>query len=83
MAVGDPEDESDIILYPNPTSGLIELNGNLDGIISITLLNSQGQTLESWERNGSTLNLDKLPAGLYIAIIQTKDNILTKRILKY
>ena len=83
VAVGDPEEVSEIILYPNPTNGHVELNGNLDGIISITLLNSQGQSLDSWERIGSTLNLDKLPSGLYLATIQTKDSLLTKRILKY
>lgn len=67
---------STLSIVPNPTSGMITVNG----AVSIILLDIYGRQLMSAE--GSTADLSALPSGTYIAAINTGNTIVYERIIK-
>jgi len=69
---------ADFQIYPNPTSGIINLpNTNFR---NISLFNSTGKEL-SVEIN-TTLDLSPFPIGVYYLKIQTENNIFLKKVVK-
>ncbi len=80
-----PEDEKEkeIQLYPNPTKNTIQLSLN-EAIETIALYTAEGQFIRASLRQGNTISLEQLPAGLYILkIIDKKGNtISTKKVVK-
>jgi Secretion system C-terminal sorting domain/SprB repeat len=64
-------ENTEFSLYPNPSSGLIQLQLP-SGITAVTaeLFNMQGQMLDRWQLNGSAeLNLSKFENGVYFVRI--------------
>lgn len=74
----------DVKVYPNPTTGLVQLRGDLIKDAQISLFSISGAEVHSVSNNSnSSLNLDlsKLDAGLYLMLINTEDQQLQKRII--
>lgn len=77
--VNDVHLESQYQVYPNPTRSTVFVNG--PDVRSVTIYNLAGkQLLKAVVPN---LNLNKLPAGTYLAEIVTGHGTLTKKIVKY
>lgn len=78
-------DESDVNVYPNPTTGNLTIDlGALKGEVELTLRNSLGQIILSDYYNSSKiihLDLD-MSSGLYILQLENNGGIYTKRIIK-
>jgi photosystem II stability/assembly factor-like uncharacterized protein len=83
--------ESKISVYPNPSSGIININldnvmqGNIvlnvidfggKTIVNKSIDNSNGQTIEK-------LDLSNLSFGLYTIVLKNKSGIVTKKVLIY
>ncbi|PZF71380.1 T9SS type A sorting domain-containing protein [Taibaiella soli] len=66
-----------IAVYPNPTSGIIQLQAKAPLIISV--FNSEGKILLKGE-NGLQIDLSMLPAGLYWLRLANKEGITVKTI---
>jgi cytochrome c peroxidase len=72
-------------IYPNPTTGQVNLNVSA-GSYTIKLRNVEGTWLQTWETKESTiLHLDAYPAGLYFLQLsnQVTGKVRLKKILKY
>jgi aminopeptidase N len=82
LGIDDFTLETTIVLYPNPTTSIINITKpeGLD-VKSIKVYNSLGQLLlqNSWT---SKLNLSHLASGLLFVQFQTEDAVINKRILK-
>lgn len=79
----NPNDE--IILYPNPTKGIlrIEATGE-DNINTLTLINNQGLIVlqKQNEKINYEIDLSNITNGIYSLIIETGNTIIIKKVIK-
>jgi hypothetical protein len=68
------ENNSNITIYPNPTTGILYINSNNLTIENITLTNTMGQTLERFSTMPKQINLSSREKGVYF-INYTINNI--------
>jgi len=73
-----------IEIFPNPTTGFIQINADLGGRKELTVMSISGQTVlkDSFLNKKKTLDLSSLPAGMYLIKIISKDGNVTQRIIK-
>ncbi len=67
------------ILYPNPTTSLLQVDFPAATTGTLRLLSISGVELRSWqvkESRQATLHLDELPAGLYLLQVPTTEGAL-------
>jgi photosystem II stability/assembly factor-like uncharacterized protein len=77
--------QNDVVLFPNPTNGLLTVRGSSSNITHLTITNLLGQSLIEQSAPGAvsyTLDLSKLPAGTYFARFSIGGEIVTKKIVK-
>jgi hypothetical protein len=78
---------STMTLYPNPANTLITLDFHrvVSETVNISVMNSNGMTVRSWDVNPSgtkaMLDVSSLPKGLYIVTIRDKNFISTKKFM--
>ena len=53
-----------INFFPNPTDGIIYVEGLMDE--EITIINTLGQTLQKTRMEGNKINITDLPTGFYL-----------------
>ena len=72
---------SNIHLYPNPTSGIINIEGN--GAMTISVLNMLGQKiLETTATDNATINLSDCESGIYMIKVETVSGTKVEKINK-
>ena len=70
--------------YPNPVNDIMQLEGNLDKLNSIYIINTQGQILLS-KRQGEInkeIDLSFIPSGMYYITIASENESIVKRFVK-
>ena len=78
---------SSVVAYPNPTSGVITLNitDNAQGAV-VNIYNVNGSLVSSTTYNGNVVNekidLSSFDNGIYMMIINSNNNVITKKIVK-
>ncbi|MFK7781217.1 T9SS type A sorting domain-containing protein [Psychroserpens sp.] len=85
LSTEDFENESNMVtIFPNPTTGLLNINTNLNRSLSIRLINNIGQVLQSQTdfRNDS-IDLSNYSAGVYTLILEFDNKTVLKKILKF
>lgn len=82
--VGVNELMEQIEIFPNPTSGLIQINADLGGRKELTVMTISGQSVleDSFLSKKKTLDLSSLPAGMYLVKLTSKEGNVTQRIIK-
>ena len=82
--VGVDELMEQIEIFPNPTSGFIQISADLVGRKELTVMTISGQSVleVSFLNKQKTLDLSDLPAGMYLIKITSKEGIATKRFIK-
>ena len=72
---------NDFIIYPNPTTGVFNVQG-VEGS-NIEVLNSLGQVVYTLNNANSfeTINLSDNNSGTYFVRVKTNDNVTTKKII--
>lgn len=80
------DNNAEMKIYPNPTTGnfTIDFKGE-ETTADILLLNFQGRTLmekKCKDQMKIDLNIAYLPTGIYILVIKTKTELITKKIIK-
>jgi hypothetical protein len=75
--------ESAFTIYPNPTSGILNIQ-NQETDFSIQITNNMGQQVyfENCKANKSSIDVHHLPTGIYTLTLETKSNIHTYRFMK-
>jgi hypothetical protein len=78
----DTEVNSEINVYPNPTTGLIDISGGIEAD-RIRIYNGSGQMIKQIDglRN-SSLSIETYPSGLYTLVFYSSGKIFTKRVIK-
>jgi hypothetical protein len=72
-----------IHIFPIPTDGQIQVNTGIPYPISATLLTIDGKLLENFILTGSQeMDLSAYPSGTYILRLNSKGEILTRKIIK-
>ena len=71
-------------LYPNPTSGLVNVtwNGDMTGELTLSVFNILGKELSEtkMQARSTTVDLGNQPDGLYILKVQAGEKIITKKL---
>ncbi len=87
-AVADIEIKNEFNVYPNPTSGTVNItfNQQVDGLKQIRLLNMVGQTVRDIVINGQannnyTFDLTGMSTGIYIVQCQFEDALVSRKIV--
>jgi uncharacterized repeat protein (TIGR01451 family) len=73
-----------ILIYPNPTTGILHLEKGTDSEISIEVLDNLGRVLLVQTSNDliTNVNLNYLPAGIYYVSISNGEKIVKEKIVK-
>ncbi len=84
----DVQNEREVLVYPNPTSGLVavELRQPVQGKVEVALSNIQGQLLKlvALDQAADKIQLETsdLPAGLYLIQVKTERGLVVKKLVK-
>ena len=73
--------QTQVAIYPNPTSDLVYIQAEAE-ITSIILSDLSGKLIEDKQLN-TVVKMTDLPNGIYLLTITTTQGSITKRILKY
>ena len=72
--------QANVIMFPNPTTGNVQLNTIGQKIQSTKIYNSTGELLQ--EHFTSEFSVANLPSGLYFVITQTDKGFFTNKLIK-
>ncbi|WP_299436434.1 T9SS type A sorting domain-containing protein [uncultured Aquimarina sp.] len=67
-----------IVLYPNPTEGMVSINNN--EILKVTVFNITGQKV--WESFKNNFDTSTLKSGVYFVNIETEKGSIIKRLIR-
>ena len=76
--------ENNLLIFPNPTNGIINLQNHGAIIQNITVFNQSGALVKKYTTNNSQLSIDLTDCntGTYTIIIQTNNESIIKNIIK-
>ncbi|MBR4561245.1 MAG: C10 family peptidase [Bacteroidales bacterium] len=78
-AIDETVVDNGVSVYPNPTNGLLNVNGC--GTMRITVSNMLGQTLfETTAEDNTTLDLSSYGQGFYLVRIATENGVMVQKI---
>jgi hypothetical protein len=70
------------LIYPNPAQNKIFIDYKEEGFVNISLYSIDGKCmLEKVNTMDKELNVGHLPKGVYLLKMQTKTDVLTKKLL--
>ena len=81
ITVTDVEENADskVQVYPNPTNGLLHIEGQ--GTMHIIVRNLLGQKLIETEAKGNTtLDLSRFESGMYLVRIENEDGVMVQKV---
>lgn len=73
-------DVVNIYVYPNPTSGTINISLPTGAADKVSMYNLQGQEVATWQNANVITAPDALPAGMYILKVSEGTSVFTKSI---
>ncbi|MBQ6084376.1 MAG: C10 family peptidase [Bacteroidales bacterium] len=78
-AVDETEATNNFRLYPNPTDGILRIEGN--GMMTISVMNVLGQKIVETTANGNAvIDLSSYESGIYMVVVETEAGIKTEKI---
>ena len=77
-------EKSLIKIYPNPTTGILNINQGCNQEISITILDNLGRVVLQQQSSDviSSLNINHLSAGIYYIAINNGKELVTQKVVK-
>ena len=74
-------DGKSLLIYPNPTSGKINVEAN--NIAEIEVMNVVGQNIAIYKVNADSYEIDMtgFDTGVYFVNVKTENEIITKKII--
>lgn len=84
LGVEDVSDSFGISVYPNPATDVLNISSQKTQILSASLTDVVGRKVLSTkiEAQNGQINVSHLPKGVYILTLKTKDQTITKKIIK-
>jgi blue copper oxidase len=81
--IADINFKNNFSIYPNPTTGILNIKSKDNDKFSITIFNTLGKGIEETQSiQHLQLNINNYPTGIYFIQIQTGNNLITKKIIK-
>ena len=81
QGISASEVQRNIIIYPNPTNGQVQINSNGENISSIKIYNLAGELLK--EYFSSDFSIANLPSGVYFIKTVTDQSIYLNKVIKH
>lgn len=85
LNTNDFKSETNVIVYPNPTSEIISINAATSSIYSVTIVNMDGRIIHKYSNpittNQFTIYTSDLSVGMYNLSIETDNGIVNKKII--
>ena len=82
LSINSISEEKQISIYPNPTDGIVHING-FDTMYSLRVLNIMGQEIEYHKNHPGEIDLRNYQNGTYIIEISSNENRYIYKILKF
>jgi len=86
LGIDDADNDQSVMVYPNPTTGKLEIKNDELQITNIEILDITGRKLSSHHLIISSshhqLDISHLQAGIYFMKIQTENGTITKKVVK-
>lgn len=83
VGINEPSNTSEhLIIYPNPSTGLVYLNNRNEIINEVQLTDSKGALLNTWNINAvkTTLDLRNNQTGLYLLSVKGGDGVVHRKV---
>ncbi len=77
----ESDSNNSIKVYPNPTTGLVFIEGDLADVQIISVINSLGQIVKT-NFGGNQIDLSDLAKGMYFISVGTKDKTVVQSIIR-
>jgi hypothetical protein len=78
-AVEETTTSSSVNVYPNPTNGMLNIEGQ--DTMRISVMNVLGQTLqETCSEGNTTLDLSQYESGMYLVRIETENGVMVQKV---
>ena len=74
--------DSNLVIYPNPSSDLIYIDSKIDVITRIEIYNLLGEKLRYATNNVEQIDIADFQAGIYILKVHAENSMTTKKIIK-
>jgi hypothetical protein len=76
------EENNQINIYPNPSSGRFVIQHSLEGTIKVEIINITGNTIMLFNSNDTSIIIDeKLNAGMYFITVSNKVKLVTTKLI--
>ena len=73
--------DENIILYPNPTSGRLNITG-LNDPADANIYSINGQLIKSIQQINNSIDISELTTGIYILKMKSDDKTLVRKVVK-
>ncbi len=83
LTIAEETIENEIMVFPNPSKGMIHINGNhLEGakLVLYDLLGKVLMTINTLKANENILYTEQIGSGIYVLQIETRKGLLSKKI---
>lgn len=84
--INNVEEDSDIIIFPNPAKDKLTIQFNDDETIRVEILNNLGQKInlkQNRSNNQISIDISSLKSGIYYCTVQSLENKISKKIVVY
>jgi hypothetical protein len=83
-SLNENDDTNDILIYPNPVEDVLTIKNNLQNVISVELMNLNGQVLNSYISSSQEIliNMESLSKSVYYIRLLTDDKVRIYKIIK-
>lgn len=80
-AVKDLTAESGIAVYPNPAKGMLSLKTDGAAVHSLALADVSGRVARTFPNTAETLDISGIAPGVYWLLIESKDRLITRKVV--
>ncbi|MCL2042194.1 MAG: T9SS type A sorting domain-containing protein [Bacteroidales bacterium] len=86
VGIAETEEEEGIVVYPNPTSGVLRVTSYELRVTGIEIFDLMGKNVLSQKAESGRqkeLDISHLPSGMYFVRVMTEQGIINRKIVKY
>ena len=82
-SINESENNNDLLLYPNPSSGIFQISDFKYQIADLKVINVLGKCVfqSTINNNQSTINLSSFAKGIYFVEIRTEAGVVNKKVV--
>ena len=72
----------ELLVYPNPTNSVLNIDTKGERILSIRIFNISGQLINSELNSDNTIDVSQFNNGMYIIQVETDNGVALSRFIK-